>query len=75
MFDAVATTDWGKPDTLELWRAQWANVVNAKFEQKGLSCRIDHRSYEDQALDILPTVHEGPVVRRMEQKGYPYRKR
>ena len=69
VFDAVATTDWGKPDTLELWRAQWANVVNAKFEQKGLSCRIDHRSYEDQALDILPTVHEGPVVRRMEQKG------
>ena len=25
--------------------------------------------YEDQALDILPTVHEGPVVRQMEQKG------
>ena len=69
MFDAVATTDWGKPETLELWRAQWANMVNAKFEQKGLSCRIDHRSYEDQALDILPTVHEGPVVRQMEQKG------
>ena len=44
-------------------------MVNAKFEQKGLSCRIDHRSYEDQALDILPTVHEGPVVRQMEQKG------
>lgn len=34
-----------------------------------MSCRIDHRSYEDQALDILPTVHEGPVVRQMEQKG------
>ena len=57
VFDAIATTDWGKPETLELWREQWANMVNAKFEQKGLSCRIDHRSYEDQALDILPTVH------------------
>lgn len=69
VFDAIATTDWGKPETLELWREQWANMVNAKFAQKGLSCRIDHRSYEDQALDILPTVHEGPVVRQMEQKG------
>ena len=69
VFDAIATTDWGKPETLELWREQWANMVNAKFEQKGLSCRIDHRSYEDQALDILPTVHEGPMVRQMEQKG------
>ena len=69
VFDAVATTDWGKSETLDHWREQWANIVNAKFEQKGLPCRIDHRSYEDQALDILPTVHEGPVVRQMEQKG------
>ena len=69
VFDAIATTDWGKPETLELLLEQWANMVNAKFAQKGLSCRIDHRSYEDQALDILPTVHEGPVVRQMEQKG------
>ena len=56
----------------KLWNCggnKWANMVNAKFEQKGLSCRIDHRSYENQALDILPTVHEGPVVRQMEQKG------
>ena len=44
VFDAIATTDWGKPETLELWRAQWANMVNAN-------------------------VHEGPVVRQMEQKG------
>ena len=44
-------------------------MVNAKFEQKGLTCRIDHRSYERQGLDLFPTVHEGVAVRQMEAKG------
>ena len=46
-------------------------MVNAKFEEKGLTCRIDHRSYERQGLDLLPTVHEGVAVRQMEAKGIP----
>ncbi len=62
----VPTTDWGDPATLEKWREAWATMVNAKFEQKGLTCRVDHRSYERQGLDLLPTVHEGVAVRQME---------
>ena len=69
LFDAVSTTDWGTPETLEYWREAWADMVNAKFEEKGLTCRIDHRSYERQGLDLLPTVHEGVAVRQMEAKG------
>nr|WP_325214180.1 MobQ family relaxase [uncultured Oscillibacter sp.] len=69
LFDAVPTTDWGSPETLEHWREAWAAMVNAKFEEKGLTCRIDHRSYERQGLDLLPTVHEGVAVRQMETKG------
>ena len=69
LFDAVPTTDWGDPATLEEWRRVWAEMVNAKFEEKGLTCRVDHRSYERQGLDLLPTVHEGVAVRQMEAKG------
>ena len=69
LFDAVPTTDWGKPETLEQWREAWAAMVNAKFEEKELVCRIDHRSYERQGLDTLPTVHEGVAVCQMEAKG------
>lgn len=68
-FDAVPTTDWGKPETLEAWREAWAAQCNAKFEEKGLSYRIDHRSYERQGVEQLPTVHEGVAVRQMEAKG------
>ncbi len=36
---------------------------------KGLDLRIDHRSYERQGVDLLPTIHEGATVRAMEKKG------
>lgn len=68
-FDAVQTTDWGKPETLEAWREAWAAMCNSKFEEKGLPDRIDHRSYERQGVKQLPTVHEGVAVRQMEAKG------
>lgn len=68
-FDAVPTTDWGRPETLEAWREAWTTLCNAKFEEKGLPCRIDHRSYERQGVEQIPTVHEGVAVRQMEAKG------
>ena len=69
VFNAVPTTDWGSPDTLEHWRQAWADLCNQKFAEKELDCRIDHRSYERQGIDQLPTVHEGVTVRAMEAKG------
>ena len=69
IFNAVPTTDWGSSETLEYWREQWAAMCNARFEEKGYGERIDHRSYERQGIDLLPTVHEGPAVRQMEAKG------
>ena len=69
VFNAVPTTDWGDAETLEHWREEWANRCNAKFAEKGLDVRIDHRSYERQGIDQLPTIHEGPAVRQMEAKG------
>ena len=74
VFNAVPTTDWGSPETLEHWRQAWAELCNAKFAEKELPCRIDHRSYERQGVDLLPTVHEGPTVRVMERKGIPTEK-
>ena len=69
IFNAVPTTDWGSPETLEYWRQTWAELCNAKFAEKGLDVRIDHRSYERQGVELLPTVHEGATVRAMEKKG------
>ena len=69
VFNAVPTTDWGSPDTLEHWRHAWAELCNAKFAEKGLDCWIDHRSYERQGIDQIPTVHVGVSATQMEKKG------
>ena len=66
---AFPTTDWGSPERLEAWRQAWADLCNAKFEEKGLPERIDHRSYVRQGIEQIPTVHEGPAVRQMEARG------
>lgn len=69
MFNAVSTTDWGDPETLKEWRKNWADLVNEKFEEKGLGIKIDHRSNEERGIDEIPSIHEGPTVRAMEKKG------
>lgn len=66
---AVSETGWNDPALLEHWRERWAELVNLKFEEKGLSCRIDHRSNEARGITDAPQVHEGSAVRRMEAKG------
>ena len=65
----VSTTGWGSKEQLLAWREAWANYVNRAFEQKGLPCRIDHRSNAERGLEELATIHEGPRVRAMEAKG------
>ena len=69
LFDAVPTTDWGSPETLEHWRKAWCDLCNTKFAEKSLDERIDHRSYNRQGIELLPTIHEGPTVRAMEKRG------
>ena len=69
VFNAVHSTDWHSQERLEAWRAAWARMINERFEAKGLNCRVDHRSYARQGVDLVPTIHEGPKVRQMEARG------
>ena len=69
VFNAVHTTDWHESETLERWREAWCRMVNEEFGRKGIAVLIDHRSYEAQGIDQIPTVHEGPLVQQMEKRG------
>lgn len=66
---AVPTTDWSSKETLLAMRKAWADMNNELFAQKGLSARISEESYEARGIDRIPTVHEGPNIRAMEEKG------
>lgn len=69
IFNALPTIDWNSPETLKLWRRNWAALVNDAFMEKGVAARVDARSYEERGMDTIPSIHEGPAVCAMESKG------
>lgn len=66
---SVPTTDWNEQSKAEIWRAAWAETVNRMLEKGQRSERIDHRSYECQGVDQIPTVHMGVAATQMERRG------
>src|SRR5271167_4618963 len=45
---------WNDKAHLLHWRSSWAEVTNEHLMHAGLAVRIDHRSYADQQLDLIP---------------------
>ncbi len=66
---SIPTTDWNEQTKAEEWRAAWAEICNRALEQNGHAERIDHRSYERQGIDQIPTVHLGVAASAMEKRG------
>ena len=65
----VPTTDWNEPSKCEEWRSAWAEYVNNYLRIYGIKERVDHRSYQRQGIEQIPTIHLGPVASQMEKKG------
>lgn len=65
----VDFVDWNSRENAEVWRRAWADLANEYLEKNNRPERIDHRSYERQGIDQIPTVHVGVSATQMEKKG------
>lgn len=65
----VDLVDWNNRENAEVWRMAWADLANEFLAQNNRPERIDHRSYERQGIDQIPTVHVGVSATQMEKKG------
>ena len=61
--------DWNSKILLNTWREQWAEYVNFHLRMHQHEVRIDHRSYQDQGIELLPTVHHGRAATAMKHRG------
>lgn len=61
--------DWNRTALVEHWREAWADHVNARLAQLDIDARIDHRSLEDQGIDLEPQHKIGPAAGRMAGDG------
>ena len=65
----IDLVDWNSQENAEVWRKVWADLANEFLERNNRPERIDHRSYERQGIDQIPTVHIGVAASQMEKKG------
>ena len=65
----VNTVDWNNQENAELWRQAWAELTNHYLEKQNFLERIDHRSYQRQGIEHIPTIHMGVSATQMERKG------
>ena len=65
----VDLVDWNNRENAEVWRRAWADLANEFLAQNNRPERIDHRSYERQGVEKIPTVHVGVSATQMEKKG------
>ncbi len=61
----VDATGWDKKETLKEWREKWAEVVNQHLKPEQ---HIDHRSYAEQGIELIPTRHEGYEARKLDKE-------
>ena len=65
----VDLVGWNNRENAEVWRRAWADLANEFLERNDCPERIDHRSYERQGIEQIPTVHVGVSATQMEKKG------
>ena len=62
---------WNATSQLLQWRRGWAEVTNEHLIEAGLGVRIDHRSYREQKLDLIPGVKVGLSKERQHTPDLP----
>jgi Ti-type conjugative transfer relaxase TraA len=57
----------GDETTLNEWREAWAVLQNRHLAKQGLGICVDHRSFEEQGLDLEPTAKIGVAAKNVER--------
>ena len=65
----VELTDWNNRGNAEKWRESFASLCNQYLEKNNLEKRVDHRSFERQGVEEIPTIHLGASASALERKG------
>lgn len=65
----IDLTDWNNKENAEKWREHFATLCNQYLEKAGEQKRVDHRSYQRQGKEEIPTIHLGASAGALERKG------
>ena len=57
------------PAEVEHIRSEWARLANRALEKAGEQITIDHRSFQRQGVNRMPTLHLGASANALERRG------
>ncbi|WP_341352407.1 MobQ family relaxase, partial [Enterococcus hirae] len=66
---SLRTTDWDKKELLLEARKEWANMTNNLLRKRGIDEQITEKSHKELGKKELPTIHEGVLSRKLEERG------
>ncbi|MDX2165056.1 MAG: Ti-type conjugative transfer relaxase TraA [Gammaproteobacteria bacterium] len=61
-------SEWNDKSLLYVWREKWAEYANFHLKLHQHNVRIDHRSYKDQGIDLIPSIHRGHASEEIEKR-------
>lgn len=61
--------EWNSVELLSEWRQAWAEHANDHLARLDIDARIDHRSFEDQGIELEPQDKIGPAGARRADRG------
>lgn len=61
--------DWNSKTLIQEWRKSWAETANKFLYEHGIDEVIDHRSYAEQGIVLIPQVHLGIDVDKMHTRN------
>lgn len=65
----INIVDWNEQEKAEQWRKAWADITNKYLEENSIQEKVDHRSYQRQGIEQIPTIHLSVSATQMEKKG------
>lgn len=61
--------EWNSKKLARHWRAKWEEYQNYHLQLNHHQVRVDHRSYQDQGVDLIPMRHQGDYATSLAKKG------
>lgn len=65
----IKNREWNKKEIHEIWREQWAQYASFHLKMHGHDITLDHRSYQEQGIDIEPQVKLRKGVKEQEKRS------
>lgn len=63
--------DWNEKPLLREWREAWAAAVNEQLVMGGHEARVDHRSFKEQGIELIPGRKIGVGLERQVAEDLP----